>query len=1065
MKRPFESTQTDYTAATGRSETTPWLQHTRWAELFRNRSLEIIAATAKLPASQWSRKYLLGQWQGLDFWSSAETEAQLQVILRGLDLMFDRTRATLDRTPYISRCWLNTYAKDAFWPHGFRVIPSFKKYLAIWKRFICFVFRALQYPSRQRKEVYNLRLGSDEIKMMQHILYLVGQLQLGEDGDISDKSDSEGDEPYSQDWHDDGEIPSDPESSDTDQDFNTSTDEDEEIGIDQMSDSEGSDFSLPNGNWLRVSEALFQLSMMFWTYQDPAGNMSSSTIIHFTAVMGIRQQSLAFHSAHNCTSELAGLIWIGRLLFLEYALPVYSYSTLVYEWPRRDHYPSQPDRLDAIRKKYLIRGCYTPLGEIIELKAFARSIVKREGIPGNLSWDPDGKSFIIGHNIKFKLSEFCATHCKAINLVGERTDEMMLGLEVDINTDEIQDDLTCRKAGWSFIQDPKNKLADTWEQLRDTLRSSSFRGKPFIKGTDWQVDTCIAYLNAGIDLSKLTFAASHLSGGLPGRGTEITTVRYINTTPAIRNVFFRRGQMIIIISYNKARASNNYAFYIVRYLPRELSESLLRYLAIIRPVLSFIAKQLKVPHWSDSEFFFPNPHGKNRYLTSTQASSILRSLTQDLATPWTLSSYRQAALAIAKRYISKLVENANFYSPTEATNPLRMFAAGAGHHPRMLLTSYAIDKALPSRLQPELLEMYYRLSELWQDWNQQYDRRNAESIELVSCSQKLDEAYTDPELSERQPKRVKKRNPATDGDIDKLGDGFIYNAQYRILICASCGSMIQPGGETAHFRGGEYDMSSTNASNFRQFKNESSLRSYFRVAKQLIVYYYRVVFLDDGHFSRDDNKHDMQVPQDVIEATSWRQKAMQGIIYALRRQDEASRGGGSSGGGDREGDNDDAELKCAIRAFYISLICHTVGSKPFRSPVLSFCAMLSRKKGLKRQGDAEQRIQCTWQEPGNFNSNLSMLTWIAQIVLFDFVCFKKQDDEDGIPDMIDDICKRYFQQMTETPFGHILQWRLYLFVASRTELATYQARWSLDGETVDFFYIIIPAPNSSEKGL
>ncbi|KAI8417120.1 hypothetical protein FOFC_03433 [Fusarium oxysporum] len=210
---------------------------------------------------------------------------------------------------------------------------------------------------------------------------------------------------------------------------------------------------------------------------------------------------------------------------------------------------------------------------------------------------------------------------------------MLLGLEVDIKTDEIQDDLTCRKAGWSFIQDPKNKLADTWEQLADTLRSSSFRGKPFIKGTDWQVDTCIAYLNAGIDLSKLTFAASHLSGGLPGRGTEIATVRYVNTTPAIRNVFFRGGQMIIIISYNKARASNNYAFYIVRYLPKQLSQSLLRYLAIIRPVMGFIAKQLKLPHWSDSEFFFPDPHGKSRHLTSTQASSILRSLTQDLATP------------------------------------------------------------------------------------------------------------------------------------------------------------------------------------------------------------------------------------------------------------------------------------------------------------------------------------------------------------------------------------------------------------------------------------------------
>ncbi|EXA30604.1 hypothetical protein FOPG_19985 [Fusarium oxysporum f. sp. conglutinans race 2 54008] len=114
MKRPFESTQTDHVAAAGTSETTPWLQHTRWAELFRNRSLEIIAATAKQPALQLSRNYLLGRWQGFPLWSSAETEAQLQIILHGLDLMFDRARATLDRTPYVSRCWLNTFAKDAF---------------------------------------------------------------------------------------------------------------------------------------------------------------------------------------------------------------------------------------------------------------------------------------------------------------------------------------------------------------------------------------------------------------------------------------------------------------------------------------------------------------------------------------------------------------------------------------------------------------------------------------------------------------------------------------------------------------------------------------------------------------------------------------------------------------------------------------------------------------------------------------------------------------------------------------------------------------------------------------
>jgi hypothetical protein len=61
--------------------------------------------------------------------------------------------------------------------------------------------------------------------------------------------------------------------------------------------------------------------------------------------------------------------------------------------------------------------------------------------------------------------------------------------------------------------------------------------------------------------------------------------------------------VIIIINYNKARASNNYAFYIVQYLPKELSRSILKYLAIIRPVLGFIARQLMAPDWSESEFF------------------------------------------------------------------------------------------------------------------------------------------------------------------------------------------------------------------------------------------------------------------------------------------------------------------------------------------------------------------------------------------------------------------------------------------------------------------------------
>ncbi|KAH6960097.1 hypothetical protein BKA56DRAFT_662594 [Ilyonectria sp. MPI-CAGE-AT-0026] len=237
---------------------------------------------------------------------------------------------------------------------------------------------------------------------------------------------------------------------------------------------------------------------------------------------------------------------------------------------------------------------------------------------------------------------------------------------------------------------------------------------------------------------------------------------------------------------------------------------------------------------------------------------------------------------------------------------------------------------------------------------------------------------------------------------------------------------------------------------FRSFKNESSLTSYFRRMKQLLVYYYRVVFYEDGHFTRENE--DQVLPRDVIEPTPQQERAMQGIIDALREQDKRAKEKPANREEGEDDDERDAELKHAVRNFYVAMICQTVGSRPFRSTVLSFCAMLSRKKVLKRQEakDGERLKQGVWHEPGNFNSNLSALTWTAQLILFDFVCFHKQDDEDGIPELLEKMCKRYFQQMAETPFGHILQWRLYLFAASRTAFTKNQARWSLDGQTIDY---------------
>jgi hypothetical protein len=181
-----------------------------------------------------------------------------------------------------------------------------------------------------------------------------------------------------------------------------------------------------------------------------------------------------------------------------------------------------------------------------------------------------------------------------------------------------------------------------------------------------------------------------------------------------------------------------------------------------------------------------------------------------------------------------------------------------------------------------------------------------------------------------------------------------------------------------------YAGASGKADGFRYYKIASTLVKYSAILKKLLAFYYRVVHCEDGHFTR--TAPDQKLPRDTIESTAPQLQAMGEIVAALANNE----------------DEEEVALKHAIRRLCLALICQTVGSVPFKSPVLSFCAMLSRKIRKKGKGKG------VWEEPGNFNSHLSALTWTAQLILFDYACFQEQDDEDQIPALLKKICQKFF---------------------------------------------------------
>lgn len=253
-------------------------------------------------------------------------------------------------------------------------------------------------------------------------------------------------------------------------------------------------------------------------------------------------------------------------------------------------------------------------------------------------------------------------------------------------------------------------------------------------------------------------------------------------------------------------------------------------------------------------------------------------------------------------------------------------------------------------------------------------------------------------------------------------------------------------------RTGSTPTSSSRSRGFRYVKRPSTVTSYFNTTKQLLAYYHRVVCREDGHFTR--LSPDQRVPKDVIEQTT-EQAAATGEVEAALACLAAAKG-------DNESESTDGcrkpveALERAVRRLLLAFISQTVGSKPFRSTVLSFCAMLSRKRpasalqGSTVAGSRDEERMGVWEEPGNFNGRLSALIWVAQMLLFEHACDLSGDDDDRVPEILDGLCQSYLRIHAESAFGHMLSWRSYLFEVARHSVSKHQAVWSPDGQNVTY---------------
>ena len=376
--------------------------------------------------------------------------------------------------------------------------------------------------------------------------------------------------------------------------------------------------------------------------------------------------------------------------------------------------------MNKIRKTYLLTGGFHPVGQIISILHYGRKIAQVEGTRCLIGWSEDGNR--LEYNQEFiRMEDFRGYSHRVLQEAHELMSGMMFGWDPVQDLAALKDDLRENTQGYSFVSNPANGLQRCYRQLLQRSWECSPE-TALQKDGEWRHEACSAYLEEEQKMLRYILLLLHLTGGQPARGPELTTIRHQNSSAAMRNIYVSNGQLFYMIEYHKARRTTNKSFFVVRYLPLQVGQMLFKYLVYVRPFVNLILRHqyggATLSENNKGALLFSNPQGTGSPWRSEILSQALRDSSSHLEMSFSISNYRQVVIAITKRHIRAISVPFNINDDVSSKADLSnaVWSWQAGHRPLQNSTSYALDRAFPNKLQPELLRLYHHISLEWHSW-------------------------------------------------------------------------------------------------------------------------------------------------------------------------------------------------------------------------------------------------------------------------------------------------------------------------------------------------------------
>ncbi|RKK62815.1 hypothetical protein BFJ69_g16984 [Fusarium oxysporum] len=697
------------------AEQRPWIERTGWDQTYSDKGRrKVLAALITMDSCPSGQAYLLAR-QGISgltegLVSSTEDEMKIAVLVKLVDPMLDRCEETARKTGRSILCWLRSTRALSTYPKPFTLVrhpSSMKKYRLLFKKFLCMVFRLYRMSSSARRRVAGLRWSGKQSGFLDAIWNheswkedILNALDLktnrgdtndgvGEqgandsaeedDGDESEEDETEGEDEAS----DDGNQGNDdsggnvPKEAPIDNSHETaSEDSDDETFADETEQDSA------EGSVQELLELLFGLSLELITEPVIDGQPQTTTLIYFSGILGFSPSLETFLPARSYTPYLSGLIYVLRLLFLEYALPLQGYASLGIERRPRIH---QLERLEPIRRQYMVMESQSPFEERISLRNYGHAISRSDTPPFLLHWSDDGHTVSLGDEISVSMGQFRLLPEYFIREANRLCSEMMFDWDPAIDLAQVKDDMTNNAKGFSFVLHPDNKLPKAYLDLCD--RACKARHGGLLKGSDWDWSAVFRYLKKDEELRGYILGTMDCTSGQKPRCLELLSLYCANGEFGPRGIFVYNRMMVYLVRHHKAKRSTNREFIVARFLPAQVGHILYKYLVYIRPFVDMLHREGQTKYRLNSPgsplLFRQEAGTSSKSWQTRRLTAILKAATLKVwGIPINSRQFRQLCIGITEKHVREVYEPLNrFDDKSQRASRNVVFAWQSGHRP------------------------------------------------------------------------------------------------------------------------------------------------------------------------------------------------------------------------------------------------------------------------------------------------------------------------------------------------------------------------------------------------